>query len=162
MKTRLVTGGRRKTSRDGACDGFLAVQRALCVSSVRRKAAKLLLVRTYGWSEGKCSDVPARNAFLFSWAKRNQQRTPRYPNAVTPTRSLAAQQCAQVRTELALALGRLSTRSLLVSNTRSAARRASTCNRTLLLRLVDLELRRWREGATTAEASSNQQASVPS
>lgn len=76
---------------------------------------------------------------------------------LTPARSLAAQQCAQVRTELALALARLSTRSSLVSNTRSAARQASTCNRTLLLRLVDLELRRWRDRATAAAASGNRE-----
>lgn len=95
-------------------------------------------------------------ASLFSLSEQTQVTSPllqRPSPCITPTRSLAAQQCGQVRTELALALGRLSTRSSLVSNTRTAARRASNCSRTLLLRLVDLELRCWRGRAATAAAS---------
>ncbi|CBJ26670.1 expressed unknown protein [Ectocarpus siliculosus] len=65
-------------------------------------------------------------------------------------RHLAAQQCAEVRTELALALGRLSCRAMLVSDTRAAARRTSICNRTLLLRLVRSEMRLWRLRAAAA------------
>ncbi|CAM9172713.1 unnamed protein product [Ectocarpus fasciculatus] len=70
--------------------------------------------------------------------------------ALCLTRRLAAQQCAEVRTELALALGRLSCRAMLVSDTRAAARRTSSCNCTLLLRLVSLEMRLWRLHAAAA------------
>ncbi|CAM9632649.1 unnamed protein product [Ectocarpus sp. 6 AP-2014] len=70
--------------------------------------------------------------------------------ALRLTRHLAAQQCAEVRTELALALGRLSCRAMLVSDTRAAARRTSICNRTLLLRLVRSEMRLWRLRAAAA------------
>ncbi|CAM9749611.1 unnamed protein product, partial [Ectocarpus sp. 12 AP-2014] len=68
--------------------------------------------------------------------------------ALRLTRRLAAQQCAEVRTELALALGRLSCRA--VSDTRAAARRTSTCNRTVLLRLVRSEMQSWRLRAAAA------------
>ncbi|CAM9153012.1 unnamed protein product, partial [Ectocarpus sp. 8 AP-2014] len=70
--------------------------------------------------------------------------------ALRLTRHLAARQCAEVRTELALALGRLSCRAMLVSDTRAAARRTSICNRTLLLRLVRSEMRLWRLRAAAA------------
>ncbi|CAM9185733.1 unnamed protein product [Ectocarpus sp. 4 AP-2014] len=70
--------------------------------------------------------------------------------ALRLTRRLAAQQCAEVRTELALALGRLSCRAMLVSDTRAAARRTSICNRTVLLRLVRSEIQLWRLHAATA------------
>ena len=73
---------------------------------------------------------------------------------ISITRTLAARQCAQARTELALALGRLSTRSAFVSDTQTAARRTSAHHRTLLLRLVDLELRHWQELAAAASAAS--------
>lgn len=66
------------------------------------------------------------------------------PSPPASTRRLAAQQCAEARTELALAIARLSSRGALVSDTREASRRAFTCNRTLVLRLVDAELRCWR------------------
>ncbi|CAM9572880.1 unnamed protein product, partial [Scytosiphon promiscuus] len=77
-------------------------------------------------------------------------------HALILTRGLAAQQCAEARTELALAVARLSSRAALVSDTREASRRASTCNRTLVLRLVDAEVRcwRWRLRAARAAAAS--------
>lgn len=96
---------------------------------------------------------------LSSRADQNQHAPP-HPRALalnSATRSLAARQCAQVRTELALALGRLSTRSALVSDTRTAARRTSAHHCTLLLRLVDLELRHWRGLAAAAAAPDNVQ-----
>ncbi|CAB1111236.1 unnamed protein product [Ectocarpus sp. CCAP 1310/34] len=78
--------------------------------------------------------------------------------ALRLTRRLAAQQCAEVRTELALTLGRLSCRAMLVSDTRAAARRTSICNRTVLLRLVRSEMQLWRLRAAAAELqqSSNE------
>ncbi len=87
----------------------------------------------------------------------HQNQHPCDATLISATRSLAARQCAQVRTELALAIGRLSTRSTLVSDTRTAARRASAHHRTLLLRLVDLELRHWRGLAAAAAAPENVQ-----
>ena len=61
----------------------------------------------------------------------------------TTRRNLAAKQCAEVRAELAAAVARLSSRAAVVSEARGIARKASTCNSTLLMRLVDLELRGW-------------------
>lgn len=65
------------------------------------------------------------------------------PSNETTRRSLAAKQCAEVRAELAAAIARLSSRAAVVAEARGIARKASTCNSTLLTRLVDLELRCW-------------------
>eukprot|EP00904_Undaria_pinnatifida_P010774 jgi/Undpi1/6827/HiC_scaffold_21.g09303.m1 len=66
-------------------------------------------------------------------------------DTVLLVRNLAAKQCAEVRAELAGAVARLSSRAALASESREMARRASICNTTLLIRLVDLELRCWHE-----------------
>lgn len=62
----------------------------------------------------------------------------------TPVRSLASKQCADVRGELAGAIARLSSRANLVSDSRARAREVSGFNRTLILRLVEAEIRSWR------------------
>lgn len=62
-------------------------------------------------------------------------------------RNFASKQCAEVRGELAGAIARLSSRANLVSDSRARAREVSSFNQTLVLRLVEAEMRSWRPSA---------------
>lgn len=92
------------------------------------------------------------NKFLFQvWValvtRRYSTRAPlRDSLAATRAsgRNFASKQCAEVRGELAGAIARLSSRANLVSDSRARAREVSGFNRTLILRLVEAEIRSWQ------------------